>query len=214
MHRPIFSWDLFNKMPVVGIIRGLSVDEIDFVLPIYKEAGFTTIEITLNTPEALSVIGSLANQYDGTLNVGAGTVCTLDDLAAALDAGANFIVTPIFKSEVVKKCVSLQVPIFPGAFSPTEIYEAWELGASMVKLYPASVVGPAYVSAVLAPLNKVKLMPTGGIHLSNMLAFMKAGATSLGIGSELFDKKIIQKRDSEAMLNHFKLFAQQMQLSK
>ena len=214
MLRPIFSWDLFNKMPVVGIIRGLSVDEIDFVLPIYKEAGFTTIEITLNTPEALSVIGSLANQYDGTLNVGAGTVCTLDDLAAAIDAGANFIVTPIFKSEVVKKCVSLQVPIFPGAFSPTEIYEAWELGASMVKLYPASVVGPAYVSAVLAPLNKVKLMPTGGIHLSNMLAFMKAGATSLGIGSELFDKKIIQKRDSEAMLNHFKLFAQQMQLSK
>lgn len=213
MHRPIFSWDLFNKMPVVGIIRGLSVDEINFVLPIYKAAGFTTIEITLNTPEALSVIGSLANQYNGALNVGAGTVCTLDDLAAAITAGANFIVTPIFKAEVVKKCVAMQVPIFPGAFTPTEIYEAWELGASVVKLYPASVVGPAYVSAVLAPLNKVKLMPTGGIHLSNMLAFMKAGATSLGIGSELFDKKIIQKRDSEAMLNHFKLFAQQMQLS-
>ncbi len=214
MHRPIFSWDLFNKMPVVGIIRGLSVDEIEFVLPIYKEAGFTTIEITLNTPEALSVISSLANQYNGELNVGAGTVCSLDDLAAAVNAGANFIVTPIFKAEVVKKCVSMEVPIFPGAFSPTEIYEAWELGASMVKLYPASVVGPAYVSSVLAPLNKVKIMPTGGIHLSNMLAFMKAGATSLGIGSELFDKKIIQKRDSEAMLNHFTLFAQQMQLSK
>jgi 2-dehydro-3-deoxyphosphogluconate aldolase/(4S)-4-hydroxy-2-oxoglutarate aldolase len=214
MHRPIFSWDLFDKMPVIGIIRGLSVDEIDFVLPIYKKAGFTNIEITLNTPEALSVISSLANQYNGELNVGAGTVCTLDDLTDAVNAGANFIVTPIFKAEVVKKCVSMEVPIFPGAFSPTEIYEAWELGASMVKLYPASMVGPDYVSAVLAPLNKVKLMPTGGIHLSNMLAFMKAGATSLGIGSELFDKKIIQKRDSEAMLNHFTLFAQQMQLSK
>jgi 2-dehydro-3-deoxyphosphogluconate aldolase/(4S)-4-hydroxy-2-oxoglutarate aldolase len=214
MDRSIFSWDLFNKMPVVGIIRNLTVADINFVLPIYKQAGFTTIEITLNTPEALSVISSLVLEYKGELNVGAGTVCTLDDLAAAIDAGANFIVTPIFKSEVVKKCVSLQVPIFPGAFSPTEIYEAWELGASMVKLYPASVVGPAYVSAVLAPLNKIKLMPTGGIHLSNMLAFMKAGATSLGIGSELFDKKIIQKRDSEAMLNHFTLFAQQMQLSK
>ena len=214
MHRSIFSWELFDKMPVIGIIRGLSVDEIDFVLPIYKQAGFTTIEITLNTPEALSVISSLANQYNGELNLGAGTVCTLDDLTDAVNAGANFIVTPIFKAEVVKKCVSMEVPIFPGAFSPTEIYEAWELGASMVKLYPASVVGPSYVSAVLAPLNKVKLMPTGGIHLSNMLAFMKAGATSLGIGSELFDKKIIQKRDSEAMLNHFTLFAQQMQLSK
>jgi len=201
-------------MPVVGIIRNLSVFDINFVLPIYNQAGFTTIEITLNTPEALSVISSLANQYNGELNVGAGTVCTLDDLTDAVNAGANFIVTPIFKAEVVKKCVSMEVPIFPGAFSPTEIYEAWELGASMVKLYPASMVGPAYVSAVLAPLNKVKLMPTGGIHLSNMLAFMKAGATSLGIGSELFDKKIIQKRDSEAMLNHFTLFAQQMQLSK
>ena len=214
MDRPIFSWELFDKMPIVGIIRNLTVADINFVLPIYKQAGFTTIEITLNTPEALSVISSLANQYNGELNVGAGTVCTLDDLTDAVNAGANFIVTPIFKAEVVKKCVSMEVPIFPGAFSPTEIYEAWELGASMVKLYPASVVGPAYVSAVLAPLNKVKLMPTGGIHLSNMLAFMKAGATSLGIGSELFDKKIIQKRDSEAMLNHFKLFAQQMQLSK
>jgi len=214
MGRSIFSWELFDKMPVVGIIRNLTVADINFVLPIYKQAGFTTIEITLNTPEALSVISSLALEYKGELNVGAGTVCTIDDLTAAITAGANFIVTPIFKAEVVKKCVSMEVPIFPGAFSPTEIYEAWELGASMVKLYPASMVGPAYVSAVLAPLNKVKLMPTGGIHLSNMLAFMKAGATSLGIGSELFDKKIIQKRDSEAMLNHFTLFAQQMQLSK
>jgi 2-dehydro-3-deoxyphosphogluconate aldolase/(4S)-4-hydroxy-2-oxoglutarate aldolase len=214
MDRPIFSWELFDKMPVIGIIRNLTVADINFVLPIYKQAGFTTIEITLNTPEALSVINSLALEYKGELNVGAGTVCTLDDLTDAVNAGANFIVTPIFKAEVVKKCVSMGVPIFPGAFSPTEIYEAWELGASMIKLYPASVVGPAYVSAVLAPLNKVKLMPTGGIHLSNMLAFMKAGATSLGIGSELFDKKIIQKRDSEAMLNHFTLFAQQMQLSK
>jgi 2-dehydro-3-deoxyphosphogluconate aldolase/(4S)-4-hydroxy-2-oxoglutarate aldolase len=214
MDRSIFSWELFDKMPVVGIIRNLTVADINFVLPIYKQAGFTTIEITLNTPEALSVISSLALEYKGELNVGAGTVCTIDDLTAAITAGANFIVTPIFKAEVVKKCVSMEVPIFPGAFSPTEIYEAWELGASMVKLYPASVVGPAYVSAVLAPLNKVKLMPTGGVHLSNMLAFMKAGATSLGIGSELFDKKIIQKRDSEAMLNHFTLFAQQMQLSK
>ena len=214
MDQPIFSWELFDKMPIVGIIRNLTVADINFVLPIYKQAGFTTIEITLNTPEALSVISSLALEYNGELNVGAGTVCTLDDLTDAVNAGANFIVTPIFKAEVVKKCVSMEVPIFPGAFSPTEIYEAWELGASMVKLYPASMVGPAYVSAVLAPLNKVKLMPTGGIHLSNMLAFMKAGATSLGIGSELFDKKIIQKRDSEAMLNHFTLFAQQMQLSK
>ena len=214
MSNQSFSWALFDKMPIVGIIRNLSVEEINFVLPIYKEAGFTTVEITLNTPEALTVIQTLAKQYKGELNVGAGTVCTVNDLTDAVNAGANFIVTPILQVEVVKKCVSMNVPIFPGAFTPTEIYEAWALGASMVKLYPASVVGPAYVSAVLAPLNKVKIMPTGGIHLSNMLAFMKAGSAALGVGSELFDKKIIQKRDTEAMLAHFKLFAQQMQLSK
>lgn len=214
MKEQSFSWALFDKIPIVGIIRNLSVEEINFVLPIYKEAGFTTIEITLNTQEALSVIQTLAKQYKGELNIGAGTVCTVNDLTDAVNAGANFIVTPILQVEVVKKCVSMDIPIFPGAFTPTEIYEAWDLGASMVKLYPASVVGPAYVSAVLAPLNKVKLMPTGGIHLSNMLAFMKAGSAALGVGSELFDKIIIQKRDSEAMFAHFRLFAQQMQLSK
>lgn len=214
MKEQSFSWALFDKLPIVGIIRNLSVEEINFVLPIYKEAGFTTIEITLNTQEALSVIQTLAKQYKGELNIGAGTVCTVNDLTDAVNAGANFIVTPILQVEVVKKCVSMDIPIFPGAFTPTEIYEAWDLGASMVKLYPASVVGPAYVSAVLAPLNKVKLMPTGGIHLSNMLAFMKAGSAALGVGSELFDKIIIQKRDSEAMFAHFRLFAQQMQLSK
>lgn len=214
MKEQSFSWALFDKIPIVGIIRNLSVEEINFVLPIYKEAGFTTIEITLNTQEALSVIQTLAKKYKGELNIGAGTVCTVNDLTDAVNAGANFIVTPILQVEVVKKCVSMEIPIFPGAFTPTEIYEAWDLGASMVKLYPASVVGPAYVSAVLAPLNKVKLMPTGGIHLSNMLAFMKAGSAALGVGSELFDKIIIQKRDSEAMFAHFRLFAQQMQLSK
>ncbi|MGI9139361.1 MAG: bifunctional 4-hydroxy-2-oxoglutarate aldolase/2-dehydro-3-deoxy-phosphogluconate aldolase [Sediminibacterium sp.] len=214
MSHQAFSWELFNKLPIVGIIRNLSLAEVNFVLPIYKQAGFSTIEITMNTPDALEIIEAVVTQYNGVFNVGAGTVCTMNDLQDALRVGANFIVTPIFNPEVVKKCVSLHVPIFPGAFSPTEIYEASELGASMVKLYPASVVGPAYVSAVLAPLNKIKLMPTGGINLSNMQAFIQAGATSLGIGSELFDKKIIQKRDSIALLNHFKLFAQQIQLSK
>ena len=214
MSNQSFSWELFDKMPVVGIIRNLSEEAINFVLPLYKQAGFTTVEITLNTPSALKVIQTLSKQFKGELNIGAGTVCTMNDLNDAVNAGASFIVTPIFQKEVVKKCVSMKVPIFPGAFSPTEIYEAWELGASMVKLYPASIVGPAYVSAVLAPLNKVKLLPTGGINLSNMLAFMKAGSSALGIGSELFDSKIIQKHNSEVMLNHFTLFAQQMHLSK
>ena len=102
MHRSIFSWELFDKMPVVGIIRGLSVADINFVLPIYKQAGFTTIEITLNTPEALSVISSLANQYNSELNVGAGTVCTLDDLTDAVNAGANFIERPYLKRKWLK----------------------------------------------------------------------------------------------------------------
>jgi len=214
MSQSTFSWDLFNAMPLVGILRNVTEDDVHFILPIFKEAGFTTLEVTLNTPGALSMISALASQNNGTLNIGAGTVCSMSDLDEALIAGASFIVTPIVKKEVIKKCVDKGIPIFPGALSPTEIFEAWNLGASMVKLYPASAVGAAYVSAILAPMPTIKIMPTGGIHISNMLAFMKSGSAALGIGSELFDKKIIQNRDKEALLNHFKLFTQQMQLSK
>jgi 2-dehydro-3-deoxyphosphogluconate aldolase/(4S)-4-hydroxy-2-oxoglutarate aldolase len=206
MNKQEFSWQEFSKVPLIGIIRNLSMDEISKILPVYQAAGLTTIEITMNTPFAADIIRSATEQYKGKLNVGAGTVCSVEDLKLALEAGAQFIVTPILNAEVVKLCVKSKIPVFPGAYTPTEIYQAWELGADMVKVYPATALGPDYIRDVKAPLNKIKLLPTGGISLGNIEAFMKAGADGLGIGGQLFDKQLIKNQDWDGLLEHFKQY--------
>ncbi|MBO9612631.1 MAG: bifunctional 4-hydroxy-2-oxoglutarate aldolase/2-dehydro-3-deoxy-phosphogluconate aldolase [Dyadobacter sp.] len=210
MSERTFSWELFNKAPLVGIIRNVSPEDVKRILPIYREAGLTTVEITMNTPGATDIIRyALENEHYG-LNIGAGTVCTKDDLDAALDAGAQFIVTPVLSKKVVKSCVKKGVPVFPGAYTPTEIFQAWSWGASMVKIYPATALGPGYIKDVKAPMNQLKLLPTGGVSLENMEAFLKAGASGLGIGGQLFDKKLIQDKNWDGLKAHFLQFAQKL----
>ena len=145
MSKNDFSWPQFAKVPVIGIVRGLTFDEIMKILPVYISAGLTTIEITMNTASAKEIIRYAVDNYAGKLNIGAGTVCNEKDLKEAIQAGAQFIVTPILNSKVIKECVKTGIPIFPGAFTPTEIYQAWEQGASMVKVYPATSLGPDYI---------------------------------------------------------------------
>ena len=210
MSERTFSWELFNKAPLVGIIRNVSPEDVKRILPIYREAGLTTVEITMNTPGATDMIRyALENEHYG-LNIGAGTVCTKDDLDAALDAGAQFIVTPVLSKKVIKSCVKKGVPVFPGAYTPTEIFQAWSWGASMVKIYPATALGPGYIKDVKAPMNQLKLLPTGGVSLENMEAFLKAGANGLGIGGQLFDKKLIQDKNWDGLKAHFLQFAQKL----
>jgi 2-dehydro-3-deoxyphosphogluconate aldolase / (4S)-4-hydroxy-2-oxoglutarate aldolase len=205
-----FSWELFQKAPIVGIVRNVSLESVKHILPIFRAAGLTTIEITLNTPGAADIIRyALENEGDG-LNIGAGTVCTKEDLDLALEAGAQFIVTPIINKKVIKVCVKKEIPVFPGAFSPTEIYNAWTSGATMVKIYPATSLGPEYIKDLKAPMSQLKLLPTGGVGLENMSDFLNAGANGLGIGGQLFDKKLIQDQNWEALGNHFKRFVQKL----
>lgn len=207
MSKHDFSWPQFTKVPVIGIVRGLTFDEIVKILPVYISAGLTTIEITMNTASAKEIIRYAVDNYAGKLNIGAGTVCNEKDLKEAIQAGAQFIVTPILNSKVIKECVKTGVPIFPGAFTPTEIYQAWEQGASMVKVYPATSLGPDYIKDVKAPLNQIKLLPTGGVALENMSAFMKAGADGLGIGGQLFNKELIKSQNWDALETHFNKFS-------
>lgn len=210
MSEHTFSWELFNKAPLVGIIRNVSPEDVKRILPIYREAGLTTVEITMNTPGATDMIRyALENEHYG-LNIGAGTVCTKEDLDAALEAGAQFIVTPVLSKKVVKSCVKKGVPVFPGAYTPTEIFQAWSLGASMVKIYPATALGPGYIKDLKSPMNQLKLLPTGGVSLENMDAFLKAGANGLGIGGQLFDKKLIQDKNWDGLKAHFLQFAQKL----
>jgi 2-dehydro-3-deoxyphosphogluconate aldolase/(4S)-4-hydroxy-2-oxoglutarate aldolase len=199
-----FSWDLFNALPVVGIIRNLPAEDMIRIATCYVDAGMTTIEITLNTPAALETITSLNEVLGERLNIGAGTVCSLEELDLAINAGAGFIVTPVINETVIKKCVENKISIFPGAYTPSEIYYAWSLGAEMIKVFPATRLGVEYIKDVLAPLNKIKLMPTGGVSLENCEAYFKAGASGVGMGSNLFPKEMILSKDWIKLEAHFK----------
>ena len=201
-----FSKERFEQMPLIGILRGFSSSKMNKMGELYAQAGLTTLEITMNTEGATDTIASLVQALGDKLNIGAGTVCNLKELDQALGAGAQFIVSPIVDEDVIKKCVHLDIPVFPGAYTPTEIYRSWALGATMVKVFPAGKLGPEYIKEVLAPLNQIQLLPTGGISLDNMEAFIKAGAKGFGIGSALVPKQLVEKEEWEALSVHFNQF--------
>ncbi len=188
----------------------MSFEEMDGILSVYAAAGLTTIEITMNTEGAEDMIRFIIENYGGKLNIGAGTVCTEDELHRALNAGAQFIVTPVVNEKIIRTCVEKGIPIFPGAFTPTEIYNAWSLGATMVKIFPGSLIGPGYIKDIKAPLNKVKLIPTGGVSLDNILDFKKAGADGYGMGSHLFNKDLIKEKNWQGLKLHFEQFVKKV----
>jgi 2-dehydro-3-deoxyphosphogluconate aldolase/(4S)-4-hydroxy-2-oxoglutarate aldolase len=166
----------------------------------------------MNTPQAEDMIGYAVDKYRSRLNVGAGTVCTAEDLNKALAAGAQFIVTPVIRKKIIRACVAQDIPIFPGAFSPTEIYKAWSLGASMVKVFPARTLGADYIKDVKAPLSGVKLVPTGGIDLDNIESFKKAGGDGFGVGSPLFKQSLIAQKDWVGLKEHFQKFVEKFSI--
>lgn len=194
-----FSFDLFNKMPLIGIMRNIADEHLDMIAKTYLNSGLTCLEITMNSINAEKNITKLADLYPNVLNIGAGTVCNLADLEKAINAKASFIVTPIINEEVIKACVKEKIPIFPGAYTPSEIYKAWSLGATMVKVFPASDLKPGYIKEVLAPLNFIKLLPTGGISFDNFTNYLATGASGVGIGSQFFPKEIISHQDWDGL---------------
>ncbi|MBD0401786.1 bifunctional 4-hydroxy-2-oxoglutarate aldolase/2-dehydro-3-deoxy-phosphogluconate aldolase [Flammeovirga sp. EKP202] len=197
-----FSWTQFHETPIVGILRGIDETTLNRIIPIYIQAGLSTIEVTLNTPNALEFIQELIALYPD-LNVGAGTVCNESDLEKALEAGSQFIVTPIVDQAVISKCKKLGVPIFVGALTPTEIYTAWKSGASAVKIFPCSQFGANYIKDIKAPLNEIKVLPTGGVDSNNIQSFFKAGAYGVGMGGSLFPKDLLAEGQEEKLLSHF-----------
>tara|TARA_R110002050_G_scaffold33846_7_gene85808 strand:- start:49109 stop:49750 length:642 start_codon:yes stop_codon:yes gene_type:complete len=202
LNKESFSWELYNRAPIVGIVRGVSMEVIRDIAKAYLKEGLHTIEITMNTAGATEMISKLRSEFND-LNVGAGTVCNMEEYEKAVAAGAQFIVTPIIDEVVIKRAVAKGIPIFPGAYSPTEIYRAWSLGASAVKIFPATQLGVQFIRDISGPLNSIKLLPTGGVSLENIRSFFEAGVVGVGMGSSLFNKKLIRERDFEALAVHF-----------
>ncbi len=160
------------------------------------DAGIAAVEVTLDSPSPLEIIRAACRRHPD-LAIGAGTVRTADDATSALAAGASFIVSPILADEVVAVAVAAGVPVVPGAATPTEIWRVIQSGAPMVKIFPARELGgPAFIEAVSGPLDRPRLIPTGGVDVTNGPDFLAAGAVALGIGAALFPADALAAGDS------------------
>jgi 2-dehydro-3-deoxyphosphogluconate aldolase/(4S)-4-hydroxy-2-oxoglutarate aldolase len=157
--------------------------------------GVSVVEVTLNTAGAIGMIRALAEALGDSMLVGAGTVLSAHAVNEAVDAGAQFIVAPNTSIDVIQSAAQRDVPCVPGAFTPTEILMAWDSGADLVKLFPASAGGPRYLRDVRGPLNHVPIVPTGGVNPENVGDFIRAGAIAVGAGSDLVDRGVVGRRD-------------------
>lgn len=175
---------------VVAVLRADSSAELLNVASALREGGVVAIEVTMTTPGALKVIEEATAKMKDSI-IGVGTVLDPETARAAVLAGAEYIVSPTLHLGVIEMAKRYGKVVMPGAFTPTEILTAWQAGADVVKVFPASVGGPAYFKDVKGPLPQVRLMPTGGVDLTTTGAFIKAGACAVGAGSAMVDKKAV-----------------------
>jgi 2-dehydro-3-deoxyphosphogluconate aldolase / (4S)-4-hydroxy-2-oxoglutarate aldolase len=181
----IFDLHRFESAPVIGILRGVKEESLHGVLDASIAGGLRFIEITLNTQDSYHLIQQAINKYS-ELTIGAGTVLSEKEAKRAFDSGAKFIVAPNFEEEVAAFCVENKLAYFPGALTPTEIQKAWKCGATMVKVFPVSQMGPDYFKQVKGPFDKVKLIAVGGVNPSNIKKYLGAGADAVAMGGSIY----------------------------
>jgi 2-dehydro-3-deoxyphosphogluconate aldolase/(4S)-4-hydroxy-2-oxoglutarate aldolase len=189
-----------REVGIIPIIRAPSADAVVPVAEALLQAGLPIVEITMTVPNAIAAIGLVAKRFAGKLLVGAGTVTDAESARRALDAGAEFIVSPCLIAEVIDAARRANGAVLPGALTPTEIFEAYRLGADMVKVFPVqSVGGAAYLRALRGPFPDIPLVPTGGVTLDNIGEMFAAGAAAVGVGTELISKDALDRRDYAAI---------------
>ena len=186
--------NLFNRLTengVVAVIRNIPKEKVSKVAESLIAGGVNALEVTLDGEDAFQVIERLGSEFKDQAIIGAGTV--LDGVSAelALRSGAEFIVSPVLKEDVIQTTLRHGKISIPGAITPTEMLKAIELGAHIVKVFPASVGGPDFIKNVRGPLPQIPIIPTGGINLENAADFIKAGAVAIGAGGNLVDQQVI-----------------------
>jgi 2-dehydro-3-deoxyphosphogluconate aldolase/(4S)-4-hydroxy-2-oxoglutarate aldolase len=184
-----------ERAGIVAVIRMKEADKLRAVVDAIAQGGIRALEVTMTVPGAVELIRSLAPALPPGVILGAGTVLDAGTATRVIDAGAQFVVSPIFRVPVIEACGAANIPVMPGCFSPTEILEAWEAGADIVKVFPATALGPSYLKDIRGPLPQVKLMPTGGVTLDNAGDWIRAGAVAVGVGTALLDGKAIAAAD-------------------
>lgn len=182
------------RMPI-AIVRLDDLTEAVAISRALVEGGLTALEFTLTNRAALDAVTQARAALGDKAQVGVGTVLDAAAAQASIAAGAQFLVTPVVRRDVIGEGRAQNVPVACGAYTPSEIWDAWQAGAALVKVFPARALGPGYIKDVLAPLPELKLVPTGGVDLENCAAYIKAGAWSVGIGSNLVDPKLVAAKD-------------------
>jgi 2-dehydro-3-deoxyphosphogluconate aldolase / (4S)-4-hydroxy-2-oxoglutarate aldolase len=181
---------------IIPVIRADSAATALSVVAALVEGGIRTLEITMTVPDALTAIRSVSERFGSDVLLGAGTVTTQALAEGALEAGAEFLVTPAVVAEVIAVARAREVAVLPGALTPTEVFGAWSSGGDIIKIFPASAVGgPAYLKALKGPFPDIPLCPTGGVNLQTIGEFVKAGADAVGVGGELVAKAAIARGD-------------------
>ena len=182
-----------QRLGVVAVIRMKDAAKLRAVVDAIAEGGVEAIEVTMTVPGAVELIRTLARSLPSNILLGAGTVTDVATANAVIDAGARYVVSPVFRRDVIAACHARDVAIAPGCFTPTEILDAHDCGADVIKVFPATALGPQFIKDVRAPLPQVRLMPTGGVSLDNAGDWIRAGAIAVGVGSALLDGKAIDE---------------------
>lgn len=171
--------------PIVAVLRANHATEYAPIIEALVAGGVTNIELTLSTKGVFEELENICAQFEGRAEIGVGTVTNAEEARTAIASGAAFIVTPVTETEIVTACVEAGVPIFPGGLTPTELHRGWAAGASAVKIFPASQVGPGYVKDLRGPFPEIQVIPSGGVGVQEAIEWIKAGALAVSVGGPL-----------------------------
>lgn len=187
----VIHW--IKETGVIPVVRAASAEEAMRAIDAIKEGGISVLEITMTVPDAIRVIEKMAIRYGSDVLVGAGTVLDAETARACILAGAQFVVSPALNLETIALCRRYSITVMPGVLTPTEVVQAWTAGADFVKVFPCDALGGAkYLKSLKAPLPQIELVPTGGVSLMTAADFIKAGASALGVGSDLIDVQALR----------------------
>jgi 2-dehydro-3-deoxyphosphogluconate aldolase/(4S)-4-hydroxy-2-oxoglutarate aldolase len=189
----------------IAVVRLPTADGVLRAVEAIRAGGVRAIELTMTTPGAMKLIAETRRVFGDDVLVGIGSVLDAEQARQAIEAGARYVVSPIFRRAVVEEAHRLCAPAMPAGFTPTEILDAHEAGADIVKVTPAEVLGPAFIKGVLAPMPFLRLMPTGGVTTENVGEWLGAGAVAVGVGSALVDARLVAARDFATLTERARL---------
>ena len=213
MHRE-FIVNKIIESGVVAVIRLNGKEKLPEIIDALSKGGISAMEITMTTPNAIEIIHEISQKVGNDFMIGAGTVLDSETARAVILAGAQFVVSPVTNIEMMKTVHRYNKAVFPGAFTPTEILHAWENGADVVKVFPATALGPQFFKDIHGPLPQVRLTPTGGVSLENTGEFIRCGASCVGVGTALLNKKMIADSNWPALTENAEKFVEEVKKAR